>query len=138
MSATQPIGVDSTPASGEQAVRAQLDALSRGEIDPETLLNNVKARARLEPDYDWEVLSLLDQYYRRGKIDVEVFRTLKNGFAEYILGPKNSAPAHAVSAPQNFAPAQTPQAPTLHTVVTPPAKSQAAQAAAAPQSPIQT
>jgi hypothetical protein len=155
MSATQPIGVDSTPASGEQAVRAQLDALSKGEIDPETLLNNVKARARLEPDYDWEVLSLLDQYYRRGKIDVEVFRTLKNGFAEYILGPKNSAPAHAVSAPQNFAPTQTPQAPrnfaptqtpqapqnfaptqapqapTLHTVVSPPPKSQAAQAAAA-------
>ena len=131
MSATQPIGVDSTPASGEQAVRAQLDALSKGEIDPETLLNNVKARARLEPDYDWEVLSLLDQYYRRGKIDVEVFRTLKNGFAEYILGPKNSAPAHPVSAPQNPAPAQAPQAPTLHTVVTPAPKSQAAQAAAA-------
>jgi hypothetical protein len=84
MSATQPIGVDPAPVTGEASVRAQLDALSKGEIDPNTFLSHVKERARSEPDYDWEVLSLLDQYYRRGKIELEVFRTLKNGFAEYI------------------------------------------------------
>ncbi len=107
MSATHPIGVDSSPVSTEVAVRQQLDALAKGEIDHATFLDNMKERFRFEPDDNWEVLSLLDQYYRRGKISQEVFRELKNGIAEYILGPQNSAPS-----PQD-------RAPTLHTVVRP-------------------
>jgi len=91
MSATQPIGVDSTPAGSENAVRQQLEALSAGEIDHLTFLNNMKERFRFEPDDNWEVLSLLDQYYRRGKITLDVFRALKSGFAEYILSPQGAA-----------------------------------------------
>jgi serine/threonine protein kinase len=121
MSATQPLGVDSSPPSSEVAVRQQLDALAKGEIDHVTFLNTMKERFRYEPDDNWEVLSLLDQYYRRGKITLEVFRALKSGFAEYILGPQIPAPS-----PQS-------NAPTLHTVVTPPTK--AAAAAAAPPAP---
>ena len=125
MSATHPIGVDSSPVSTETAVRQQLDALAKGEIDHTTFLNNMKERFRFEPDDNWEVLSLLDQYYRRGKITQEVFRELKNGIAEYILGPQNSAPS-----PQD-------RAPTLHTVVTPGAGA-AVPGAAAPGSPLTT
>jgi serine/threonine protein kinase len=121
MSATQPIGVDPTPANSEDAVRRQLDALANGEFDHHTFLNNMKERFRFEPDDNWEVLSLLDQYYRRGKISLEVFRALKSGFAEYILGP------HTTSSPQV-------SAPTLHTVVTP-APASAAPAAPAPAAP---
>src|SRR5580700_1405496 len=93
MSATQPIGVDPTPVSSEDAVRRQLDALANGECDHVTFLNNMKERFRFEPDDNWEVLSLLDQYYRRGKITLEVFRALKSGFAEYILGPRSASRA---------------------------------------------
>jgi hypothetical protein len=131
MSATQPIGVP-TPVTGEASVRAQLDALSKGEIDPNTFLSHVKERARSEPDYDWEVLSLLDQYYRRGKIELEVFRTLKNGFAEYILGPKNNSDV------QTAAPSPAPQAPTLHSVVTPPPRTPAPQVAAPAPAPVKS
>jgi len=117
MSATQPIGVDPTPANSEDAVRRQLDALANGEFDHHTFLNNMKERFRFEPDDNWEVLSLLDQYYRRGKISLEVFRALKSGFAEYILGPHTTTSSPQVSAP------------TLHTVVA------AAPVAAAPVAP---
>ena len=120
MSATQPIGVDSNTAGTEAAVRSQLDLLSKGEIDHLTFLENMKERFRVEPDDNWEVLSLLDQYYRRGKINLEVFRALKSGFAEYILGPQISQPS------------QRRRTPDLHTVVTPTTPDAVAAAAAPP------
>jgi serine/threonine protein kinase len=119
MNATQPIGVD-PPGGGPPGdeVRRQLDALASGQCDHVTFLNAMKDRFRFEPDENWEVLSLLDQYYRRGKIPLDVFRAIKNGFAEYILGPQVVKPA-------------------LHTVATiatpaPPSPAAAPVAAAAP------
>jgi len=130
MSAT-PIGVDPTPVSSEDAVRRQLDALANGECDHVTFLNNMKERFRFEPDDNWEVLSLLDQYYRRGKITLEVFRALKSGFAEYILGPQNSTPSPRVVT-QPSTPSPQVIAPTLHTVVTPTPANPATAASSAP------
>ena len=99
MIATQNIGVDTDSAGSEAAVRSQLDLLSKGEIDHVAFLENMKERFRLDPDDNWEVLSLLDQYYRRGKITLEIFRALKSGFAEYILGPQRAAPTQRRKAP---------------------------------------
>jgi serine/threonine protein kinase len=108
MSATQPVGVDSPRRSGEDAVKRELDALANGEIDHVSFLNAMKERFRFEPDENWEVLSLLDQYYRRGKIPLDVFRAIKNGFAEYILGPQVAMPTlHKVAAPTQPPPAAT-------------------------------
>lgn len=137
MSATQPIGVDPAPVNSEEAVRAQLDALAQGAIDTNTFLSNVKARARSQPDYDWEVFSLIDQYYRRGKIELEVFRTLKDGIAEFILGPKDpeSPAVKQAQKTQAPAPAPTSHAPTLHSVVSPSPKAATAQPAPAAASP---
>ena len=125
MSAAHPIGVDPTPENSEGAVRRQLDALAKGECDHVTFLNNMKERFRFEPDDNWEVLSLLDQYYRRGKLSLEVFRALKSGFAEYILGPQTSAPTHAGTPSREVA------TPTLRTVAAPAASAPAASAPAA-------
>jgi serine/threonine protein kinase len=73
--------------------------LASGQCDHITFLNAMKERLRYEPDENWEVLSLLDQYYRRGKIPLDVFRAIKNGFAEYILGPQVVTPTlHTVAA----------------------------------------
>jgi len=124
MSAAHPIGVDPTPENSEGAVRRQLDALAKGECDHVTFLNNMKERFRFEPDDNWEVLSLLDQYYRRGKLSLEVFRALKSGFAEYILGPQTSAPTHAGTPSREVA------TPTLRTVAAPAASAAAASAPA--------
>jgi serine/threonine protein kinase len=92
MSATQPIGLDRDRDSGEYAIKHQLEALANGEFDHVAFLEAMKERFRSEPDENWEVLSLLDQYHRRGKIPADVHRTIKNGFAEFILGPQVVTP----------------------------------------------
>jgi len=118
MSVTQPIGAD-PPGGGEDEVKRQLDAVASGQCDAITFLNAVKERFRFEPDENWEVLSMLDQYYRRGKIPLDVFRAIKNGVAEYILGPQVATPAvHPVVA---AAPAAIPVPPAVPTLVPVPA-----------------
>jgi hypothetical protein len=108
MSATRSIGVDHPGESGEEKVNRQLEALASGECDQITFLDAMKERFRFEPDENWEVLSLLDQFYRRGKIPADVYRAIKNGFAEYILGPQVAMPTlYEVATPT---PAPTPPA----------------------------
>jgi serine/threonine protein kinase len=102
----QPTGVGPPRGTGEDAVKRQLEALVNGECDHVAFLDAMKERFRFEPDENWEVLSLLDQYYRRGKISQDVFRAIKNGFAEYILGPQVAMPTlHTVASPAPTAPA---------------------------------
>ena len=68
----------SQPLAGSQgATVAWLDALSRGACTPETFLSAMRDQFRGDSEEGWEVLSLLDQYYRRGKIKAELFQTLK-------------------------------------------------------------
>jgi serine/threonine protein kinase len=129
MSATRPIGVD-----GEDAVKRQLEALANGECDHVAFLEAMKERFRFEPDENWEALSLLDQYYRRGKIPLDVYRAIKNGFAEYILGPQVAMPTlNKVAAPVPAAPPATAAAPS-----SPPPTQAAAAASAAPAAPAAT
>src|ERR1700680_145930 len=68
----------SEPRAGSQgATVAWLDALSSGACTPETFLSAMRDQFRGDSEEGWEVLSLLDQYYRRGKIKAELFQTLK-------------------------------------------------------------
>src|ERR1700675_3440585 len=68
----------SQPRAGSQgATVAWLDALSSGACTPETFLTAMRDQFRGDSEEGWEVLSLLDQYYRRGKIKAELFQTLK-------------------------------------------------------------
>src|ERR1700676_4885088 len=68
----------SQPRAGSQgATVAWLDALSSGPCTPETFLSAMRDQFRGDSEEGWEVLSLLDQYYRRGKIKAELFQTLK-------------------------------------------------------------
>jgi len=55
-----------------------LDALAGGICTPEAFLNAVHEQAQGDSDESWEILSLLDQYYRRGKIKAELFHTVKS------------------------------------------------------------
>jgi len=67
------------PRSGtEGAALLWLDALASGICTPEAFLKAVREQAQGESDESWEVLSLLDQYYRRGKIKAELFHTVKS------------------------------------------------------------
>jgi serine/threonine protein kinase len=61
------------PASARQ----WLDALVSGACDAPSFLRGVDTLVQSSGDEAWEVLSLLDQYYRRGKLPLDQFRSLK-------------------------------------------------------------
>jgi serine/threonine protein kinase len=81
--------VDGKPHTDEELNVAQvwLDALSRGACDQAAFLRAVQKLTEKSPEAGWESLSLLDQYYRRGKIKPEVFRSLKTQLGSQLLGP---------------------------------------------------
>ena len=74
---TQPVRSSATPIGSEGAPLAWLDALGNGTCSPEAFLAAMRHHFQGNRDGGWEVLSLLDQHYRRGKIKAEVFRSLK-------------------------------------------------------------
>jgi eukaryotic-like serine/threonine-protein kinase len=85
-SVTRPIVVPQPEVTDETAIKAWLDELATGDCDPAEFLQLVQERFKSEPDGSWEVLSQLDQYYRRGKIKPEVFHAVKTALAESALG----------------------------------------------------
>jgi serine/threonine protein kinase len=78
MSAQEPVSWPQPRVGSEGAALAWLDALVGGICTPETFLNAMHEQFQGNPEEGWEVLSLLDQYYRRGKIKAELFHTLKS------------------------------------------------------------
>jgi serine/threonine protein kinase len=74
------------PAGDLGAAQQWLDALSSGGCNEATFLRAVQDLIRKAPDTGWELLSLLDQYYRRGKLSLELFRTLKSQLESQLLG----------------------------------------------------
>jgi serine/threonine protein kinase len=143
----------------EGATLAWLDALVSGICSPEAFLGAMRAQFQGNRDAGWEVLSLLDQYYRRGKIKTELFHSLKYRLESSVLrGDEGSAatsagsaaaaspaaapsaaapPAAATPAPAPAAPAPRPAAaqPAAKTMTTPvPSKASASTAVTAPAS----
>lgn len=107
---TRPAGV-SAEIADENAIKAWLDALASGSCDAAEFLLFVQERFK-SADGNWEVLSQLDQYFRRGRIKDEVFQAVKTSLAESALGLRNTratprdAPAPAREPPP--APAAAP------------------------------
>ena len=64
-----------------------LDALARGTCDEEAFLRAVQMLTRRSPEAAWDSLALLDQYYRRGKINPDVFKRVKSRLGSQLLGP---------------------------------------------------
>ena len=59
--------------SNEGAALAWLDALVSGNCTAEEFLAAVRNQFQEDTEEHWELLSLLDQYYRRGKIKADLF-----------------------------------------------------------------
>lgn len=66
--------------------RAWLDALSKGTCDPDTFSRAMTDYFQLTPDGSWEVVSLLDQYHRLGKIESALFQQLTARFQSVAFG----------------------------------------------------
>ena len=63
-------GKMSTPptTAGQPTVLQCIDAFVAGNRDMDVLLHELRADLRVSPDNAWEILSVADQYFRRGKI----------------------------------------------------------------------
>jgi serine/threonine protein kinase len=84
-----PAGVQQPEMADDSAIKPWLDALASGACDQATFLLYMQERFKSDADGNWEVLSQLDQYYRRGRIKAEVFQTVKKALAESALGGRN-------------------------------------------------
>jgi hypothetical protein len=95
---TQPVGLKPSQTEDEDAVRVGLDLLANGGCDPMAFLQSMQQRFQFAPDGNWEVLSQLDQYYRRGRITPEMFQAIKTALGESALGQASNVTAR-VTAP---------------------------------------
>jgi serine/threonine protein kinase len=124
------------PRSGtEGAALVWLDALAGGICTPEAFLNAVHEQAQGDSEESWEVLSLLDQYYRRGKIKAELFHSLKSRLEGSALNTNQEVTPDArpqAPTPVPPPPSATPITETLTVVPTVTATSVTAPAAATP------
>ena len=93
----RPAGIPPSDMAEESTIKSWLDALAGGSCDASAFLRAMRARFSTDPDGTFEVLSQLDQYYRRGRIEAETFKKIKNALAEMVLGigtnPAAEAPA---------------------------------------------
>jgi len=85
----QPADVQQPKIADESAIKTWLDALAIGACDAAAFLQYMQKRFASDADGNWEVLSQLDQYYRRGRITTEVFHTVKKALAESALGGRS-------------------------------------------------
>ncbi len=69
-----------------RVVQEWLEALSGGACDEDAFLHAMHDITRTAPDSGWDLLSMVDQYYRRGRIKPEVFRNLKSYLEGQLLG----------------------------------------------------
>ena len=95
---TQPVGSRPPQTADEDAVRVELDLLANGGCDQVAFLQSMQQRFQSAPDGTWEVLSQLDQYYRRGKVKPEMYQAIKTALAESALGQGSNLTAR-VTAP---------------------------------------
>jgi serine/threonine protein kinase len=87
-------------ATAEDTV-AWLDALADGRCTPEAFLDATGGQSLGDREENWEVLSLLDQYYRRGKLDPEVFHSLRSHLEDAALSRGNDPASHTAPAAES-------------------------------------
>jgi serine/threonine protein kinase len=96
-------GLQEPELADETAIKRALDALASGACDEEAFLQSMHAIFESDPEVSWEVLSQLDQYYRRGRIEAEVFQGLKKSLEESAVRTANSRVAQNRPVPRESA-----------------------------------
>jgi hypothetical protein len=71
-------------------LQQRLDAFVSGECSPDAFVQELSALCEATPDSAWDVLSLIDQYYRRGKLSADLFRTVRYRIERHVLGVRDS------------------------------------------------
>lgn len=92
---------------GEQGENARavlaswLDDYISGQCDRADMQAQFLSVCRSNPDAPWDALALLDQYQRRGRIDVALARSLKTDIAQLVFGVANQTETKADGSPDN-------------------------------------
>ena len=121
---TEPVSAKPRSSAEPLAAKDWLEALASGACDPRAFVQGVDQLMVLTPDAGWELLALIDQYYRLGKIDVSTFTSLKTHLQGLLMGrsgcgessaadaaPIEPAPVPAAEAEDESAPAGPTRAP---------------------------
>lgn len=93
---------------GEQGENARtvlagwLDDYISGRCDRADMQASFLSVCRSNPDAPWDALALLDQYQRRGRIDVALARSLKTDIAQLVFGVANQTETKADAARDNL------------------------------------
>jgi hypothetical protein len=104
--------------AGQRTVLQCIDAFVAAHWDLDVLLDELRADLRVNPDNAWEILSVADQYFRRGKISsaahgrIKSFVGAEQGVADRVPAadlPQATPPA---AAPDPH-PASTPSSPEV-------------------------
>lgn len=88
---TEPVLKQPRRAADTHTAIEWLDALSAGTCDRDTFLRGVNDILQRAPDAGWELLALLDQYYRRGRISDETFTHLNAHLQRALMGKNRAA-----------------------------------------------
>src|SRR5579862_634911 len=95
---TQPIQCEN-----ERSDTEWLDALAAGKCGRDVLLRRVAGSLTASANAGWELLSLVDQYYRRRQISPEEFKGLNSQLQALLMGSPRSddvRPGPAASNPE--------------------------------------
>jgi serine/threonine protein kinase len=93
---------------GEQGENARavlaswLDDYISGRCDRADMQSQFLSVCRSNPDAPWDALALLDQYQRRGRIDVALARSLKTDIAQLVFGVANQTESKADAGRENL------------------------------------
>jgi serine/threonine protein kinase len=100
---TQPVITQPRHTDEARTAKEWLDGLVGGECTLQVFMAGTGDLLRRAPDAGWDLLALVDQYYRRGKISAEIFRTVKAHLQGLLVGrgtsPDLSLPPGASSMP---------------------------------------
>jgi hypothetical protein len=85
--------IDNGPGGSEEGSRgvlsAWLDDYIAGKCDRAKMHESFLEVCRSNPEAPWDALALLDQYQRRGRVDVALARSLKAEIAQLVFGVPN-------------------------------------------------
>ena len=115
---TEPVRWQRPRMGTEGATQEWLDGLASGLCSADEFLDAMRERFEGDREGNWEVLSLLDQYYRRGKIKPDLFHALKSRLEDSALGRESDAApllrpqaSNTVTAPATAWPQSAPASP---------------------------
>jgi serine/threonine protein kinase len=83
---TEPTDWHSDRSKALSVAHDWLQALSQGTCDATSVVNGIDAVIRGDPEAAWEVLSVVDQSYRLGKIEGAAFQTINAHLVRFALG----------------------------------------------------